>query len=76
MNPEERQLLERLAQISEENNRILKDVHSILRWSRLWGFVKIAIIIVPFVIGYIFLEPYLGSVGDSLKQAQELYNSF
>lgn len=73
MNPEERELLERLAKMAEENNRMLRNVHSIVRWGQFWGFIKIAIIVIPLIIGYFYLQPYLGPIGRSFEQMKVLF---
>lgn len=74
MNPEERYLLERSLKLAEENNTILRKLKRIHHWAILWGFVKIALIIVPLVIGYLFLEPYLGEVQENYQSLQGLLN--
>ncbi len=74
MNPEDRHLLERLEKLAEENNDILKKIRSHTRWAYFWSLVKIAVFVVPFVIAYLYLEPYLGTFGDTLQQAQEVLN--
>ena len=54
MTPEEKVLLERTLKFSEENNRILKKLRSSARWSTFWGFVKLALIVGPLILGYIY----------------------
>jgi len=76
MSPEEKHLLERAVKLSEENNQILRGIRSTTRWHFVWGVIKIAIFIVPLVIGYLYLEPYLGTLQDSLKQAQQLLGGY
>ncbi|MEK7194385.1 MAG: hypothetical protein AAB660_01705 [Patescibacteria group bacterium] len=71
MNPEERHLLERAVKLSLENNEILHKMRRAARLAIFWGIIKIAIFVVPFVLGYIYLEPYFGSFGNTFKQAQE-----
>ena len=68
MSPEEKVLLERALKLSEENNQILRKIERRARWAVLWGFIKVAIIIVPLVIGYLYLQPLL-------DQALENFNS-
>ena len=69
MNTEEKVLLERTLTLSEENNQILRKIERRARWTFLWGFIKVAIIVVPLVAGYIYLQPFLA-------QAMENYNTF
>ena len=74
MNPEEKVLLERTLKLSEENNRILRKLQSRARWAVAWGFIKIAILIIPLVAGYIFLEPYFEQLMESYSGIRELIN--
>lgn len=76
MNPEEKHLLERTLKLSEENNKILLKMRRTAKWAVIWGVMKIVIFVAPFVIGYFYLEPYLGSIGETFNQAQELINGF
>jgi len=62
MDPEEKMLLQRTLKLSEENNRILKKMQTAYRWAIIWGFIKMAIIIVPLVAGYLYFQPLLGQV--------------
>ena len=59
MNPEEKVLLERTLKLSEENNKILKRLDRTRRLAVIWGFVKVLIIIVPLIAGYLYLEPVI-----------------
>jgi hypothetical protein len=73
MSPDERDLLESTLKLAKENNRMLRDIKRSLFWSRLWGVLKVLIIVVPFIIGYLYLEPHFGSLSDSFKQVEEMY---
>ena len=75
MSPEEKVLLERTLKLSEENNQILRKMQRAARWATLWGFIKVAIIIVPLVAGYIFLQPYLEQALGNFNNIKELLNS-
>lgn len=75
MNPQEKALLERTLKLSEENHELLKKILRRARWATAWGIIKIAILIVPIVAGYIFLEPYFDEVKENysgIKEALEL----
>jgi hypothetical protein len=72
MSPEEKRLLERVAKLSEDNNEILHGLRRVHRWAVFWGLLKIAIFAVPFVIAYFYLEPRLGPLSETFKQAQEV----
>ncbi|OHB05871.1 MAG: hypothetical protein A3B22_02695 [Candidatus Zambryskibacteria bacterium RIFCSPLOWO2_01_FULL_47_33] len=74
MNPEEKVLLERALKLSEENNQILRKIERRARWAVLWGFIKVAIIIVPLVVGYLYLQPLLDQALENFKSVKELLN--
>ncbi len=75
MTPEEKHLLDRVAKLSEENNDLLRGIRRTTRLSFVWGVVKIGIFLVPFIVGYLYLEPYLGTMTETLRQAQEVLKS-
>jgi hypothetical protein len=73
MNPEDRALLERALKLSEENNQILLKMQRTARIAFIWGFIKVLIIIVPLVLGYILLAPFVGdAVGNYGQNYSEL----
>ena len=74
MNPQEKVLLERTLKLSEENNQILHKMQRAARWAILWGFIKVAIIIVPLVVGYLYLQPFLGQAKENFNSIQDLLN--
>ena len=56
----EKQLLDKIAQLSEENNKMLKSLRRGARWGAFFGLLKWAIIIIPIVWAYFLLQPYYG----------------
>ncbi len=75
MNPEDRELLKRVAKLSEENNAMLHKIRSTARWAVVWGFVKVLIfIVIPVVLAVHYLTPYLGTLQKTLSQAQGALN--
>ena len=59
----------------EENNRLLKEVKAgndrlerYLRWNRIWSVLRLLIIIIPIVLGVIFLKPYFQSVMGTYQE--------
>lgn len=70
MNPEEKAQLEQTLKLSEENNQILRKLQRIHRWAVLWGFIKIAIVVLPLVAGYLYLQPYLDQIYGDIKSIQ------
>jgi hypothetical protein len=76
MNPEERELLLRSVKLGEENRTMLRAIRRTLFWTKVWGVIKIVVIVIPFIIGYFYLQPYLGSFGTSISQAKDLISGF
>lgn len=75
MTPEEKELLRRSLTIGEENNKILLKIQKTLRWQAVWNAVKILIVVVPLVLGYIFFQPFLGSMFNNYKEVQGMINN-
>ena len=75
MDLEEKALLERTVKLSEENNQILRKMQRAARWGLIWGFIKVLIIIVPLVAGYLYLEPYLSQAVNNYNGFKELFNN-
>ena len=79
MNPEERRLLEEALKLSQENHSMLVKIERRSRLSIIWGFVKIAVIVVPLVLGYLFLQPFLEKVtgtSGTKDNVQELLSTY
>jgi hypothetical protein len=72
MNPEDRALLEHSIKLSEDNNKILQKMMRAQRRATVYGFVKLLIIIVPLVLGYVFLQPYIGEAQKNYSNIQDL----
>lgn len=75
MNPEERRLLERTLKLAEENNKILQKVDARARRAAIYGFIKVVLIVAPFVIGYLFLEPYINQAVGNYQNIKDTLNS-
>ena len=75
MDSEERSLLERTLKLSEENHRILKKMQRTARWAVVWGFIKVAIIIVPLVAGYIYLQPFFEQAMENYDGVKDFLNT-
>ena len=64
--------MERTLKLSEENNKLLKKIDSRAKRAAIYGFIKLAIIILPFVIGYFLLEPYINQGIETYSSLLEL----
>ena len=83
MTPEEKVLLQRLAETVEENNDILKGMRRSMRIGRIFSFIYWAVIIGSAVGAYYLIQPYIDQLlsvysgaSNDLNNAKELLNSF
>lgn len=75
MTPEERALLQRVAQTVEENNEILRGIRSSMRWARVWRVVYWTVIIGSAVGAYWFIQPYIDTLLSVYTDAQTNINN-
>lgn len=68
MNPEERELLESIRKLTEENNQIVKSLRRLQRWASFWSVFRWVLIIGSALGAYYYLQPYI-------DQVWELYNA-
>lgn len=66
--------VKKIKKISEENNReikeikkMVKDVKRSLFWSKVWSILKILIIVVPIILGIIYLPPIISDYIQEVK---------
>lgn len=72
MNPEERQMLERSLKLSTENHKILQRIERRAKWVMLWGAIKLFVIAIPLILGYLYLEPYFANAAQDYNSVREL----
>ena len=75
MSPEEKVLLERTLKLSEENNKILQKIERKAKWAFFWGLFKIAVVVVPLVAGFLYLQPFLEPALENLNKLNELISN-
>ncbi len=68
MDPESKKLLEETFELAQENNKMLRKIRSVQKWSAFWSGLKIFLIIGIALGSFYFLEPYINKIAD-------LYNS-
>ena len=61
-------LLQKNLEHSEEILKLSRQIKSFIRWQQAWGLIRLLIIIVPIVLGFIYLPPLI-------KEAMESYKS-
>lgn len=62
MDEEIKKILEKNLKLTEEIHEMAKSIKSFMMWQRIFSFLKILIIVVPIVIGILYLPPLLKNV--------------
>jgi hypothetical protein len=62
LEPYEKQLLEKIVKETEANHKILRGIQIRNRWATTFGLIKWAVILVPLIAAYIYLQPYLDNI--------------
>jgi hypothetical protein len=62
--------IDKLIELTEENNRLIKTLITDLRWRQLYSLVKWVIIIAIVFGTYAYLQPYLNKTLEMYKQIQ------
>ncbi|MBX4181598.1 hypothetical protein KW807_01900, partial [Candidatus Parcubacteria bacterium] len=57
-----------------ENNALLQRADSRAKRAAVYGFIKLAIIVLPIILGYFFLQPYLDQAVNNYKNIGGLIN--
>lgn len=63
-----RKLLEKNLELSEEMHKMLKKISKYIFWQQVFNILKLLIIVVPIILGIIYLPPLLG---DLISQYSE-----
>ena len=66
-------MFERSLKMAEENNRLLKKMDRRARLAMIWGLIKIAIIAIPLILGYLYLEPYINEAINNYQSLKEVF---
>lgn len=69
MTPEERDLLFKMSQMVEENNKILRGIRNGQRWDRVIKYGYWIVIIALSFGAYYFVQPYIDSLGIRTPQS-------
>ncbi len=65
------ELLKKNLELAEQNNEILRGMQSHQRAGKTWRFLKFGIGVALLIAGYIYLQPYLKTLGEAYEQARE-----
>ncbi|MFZ2149927.1 MAG: hypothetical protein WAV15_02090 [Minisyncoccia bacterium] len=76
MDPESKKMLEETFRLSEENNKILRKVRSVQKWSFLWQALKIFVIIGVALGAFYYLNPYIDGLINVYSSMSGLEEKF
>ncbi|MEK7514398.1 MAG: hypothetical protein AAB587_01070 [Patescibacteria group bacterium] len=68
MDLEEKQKLQKIFDLTQENHKMLKSLHSSLVWQRVWGSLYWVAALGAAIASYYYLQPYI-------EQMESLYKS-
>lgn len=71
MNPNIEAEIAQIKSMVEENNKILKKIHTAGRWSMILGFIKWIVYITLIIGSYALIQPYLTQMIDTYNGIQE-----
>lgn len=60
-------LLQKNLERSDEILRLSKEIKVFIRWQQAWGFIRLLIIVVPIILGFIYLPPLIREAMDSYQ---------
>lgn len=63
-----KKLMDENLKLAKENREMLKKVKKYLLISRIWGFLKILIIVTPIILGIIYLPPLIDDFVQGVKE--------
>ncbi len=75
MNPEEKMLLKRAVDLSEDNNQMLNKLVRAMRWGRLVKSIYWIILIGISVGAFYYVQPYINQLLGVYTSAQDTFNS-
>jgi hypothetical protein len=67
MNPQEKELLQKTYELSEENNKILRGIRRVNRWSYTFKILYWSLIIVIAFSAYFYVQPYVEILDNTYK---------
>jgi len=75
MDPEEKIMLKRAIDLSEENNQMLKKLVRAMRWGRLVRFLYWGILIAISVGSFYYVQPYINDLLGVYGDARDTFNN-
>jgi len=75
MTPEERELLKKSIELSEESNKILRSMRRATRWNNVFRVIYWIVILGAAFGAYYFIQPYVSAVTDAYTGIKSDINS-
>ena len=72
MEPEDRKMLAEVLAISQQNNRMLRQMRREVLWARFLHVVYWIVIIVIACISYYYIKPYIGLLNQAIETSASL----
>ena len=60
-------LLQKNLERSDEILKLSKEIKVFIRWQQAWGLIRLLIIVVPIILGFIYLPPLIREAMDSYQ---------
>ena len=70
-NQEIKTILEENLKLSKEIHSMCKDIERHNKLSRIYGFIRTAIIVIPLIVGILYLIPYFGQIFQGFETYKE-----
>ena len=70
MDDDDRELLQKSLELAEENHRLLKKLLNHNRLQAAWGWIKIALVVLPLAVAWFYLQPYFQKISDTYSAIQ------
>jgi hypothetical protein len=70
-----KELLKENLKLNKEIHEMVKSVKTYIVWQRVWFVLKILIIAVPLILGFIYLPPILSDMFERYKETLSVFQS-
>ncbi len=72
MDEEIKEVLKKNLELTQDTHRMIKKIHKFIIWQQVIGIIKILLIIVPLVAGFIYLPGLLKNAFEPYKELLEV----
>lgn len=75
MEPQEKQKIERILELEEENSKILRRMRRTARWSAFLSILYYIVIVGLAVGAFYYIQPFLGKIGQTYGNFSNMYDT-